>query len=222
MVKEAGDLLHSVIEFFGILLPGVIFIYLHPMLLHTAFTSGSSTPEPELSIESWVLLFIVSLILGHFLHAFSVPLDYFAIRFHQFKKTTNYLKEAKSSIKLPGDDAAHPSKDYSDMDYFYYVFSFIRIHKPNAVVELERQAADFKFFRSLTFLFLLEIFLSIFDPNIEKDVLLGRIAVSLLTVCLSAIVFKLLFEWTYQLAFELYIQIREQNWESERQLATTK
>ena len=42
-----------------------------------------------------------------------------------------------------------------------------------------------------------------------RDVWLERAVVSFLIMCLAAITYKLLLEWTYQLAFELYIQIRE-------------
>ena len=207
MDKVAGNLMNNVIEFFGILLPGVILAYLHSALLLTAFTSNANTGLAQIPADwSWVLVFIVSLILGHFLHAFSDPLDDLAVRFdlyHNKKKTKAYLEAAKCSITLP-DGTPHTSKNY-----FYFVFSFIRIHNASAVAELERQSADYKFFRSLTLLFLLEIPLSVLDPYVSRNVLLGRLAAALLIACLAAIVSKLLFEWTYQLAFELYIQIRE-------------
>jgi len=204
MDKVAGNLMNSVIEFFGILLPGVILAYLHSTLLLTAFTSNANTGLAQMPTDwSWVLVFIVSLILGHLLHAFSDPLDDLAVRSHLNKKTTAYLDAAKRSITLP-----HGTPD-ADKNYFYFAFSFIRIHNAGAVAELERQAADYKFFRSLTLLFLLEIPLSALDPYVSRNVLLGRLAASLLIACLAAIVSKLLFEWTYQLAFELYIQVRE-------------
>ncbi len=111
MDKVAGNLMNSVIEFFGILLPGVILAYLHSTLLLTALTSNASTGQTQIPADwSWVLVFIVSLILGHFLHAFSDPLDDLAARFYFYEKTKAYLDAAKRSITLP-HDAPHTSKN---------------------------------------------------------------------------------------------------------------
>ncbi len=41
--------------------------------------------------------------------------------------------------------------------YFHSAYSFICIHSPDALAELERRAAEYKLFRSLTLLFLLDI-----------------------------------------------------------------
>src|SRR5882724_7540079 len=204
MNQVAGNLLHSVIEFFGILLPGVIFAYLHSTLLHTGFTSNPNMGLAQIPKDSfWILMFIVSLILGHFIHAFSDPLDGPATWVYFYKKTKAYLDAAACLMTLP-DGTPKTSKNY-----FYFAFSFIRLHDAGAVAELERQAADYKFFRSLALLFLLEILLSMLDPFVSRNVLLGRLAVLFSTTCLAAVVAKLLIEWTYQLAFELYIQMHE-------------
>jgi hypothetical protein len=210
MDKVAGSLLNNVIEFFGILLPGVVLAYLHSAFLHAMFGPSVDTGKAEISADwSWILVFVVSLILGHFLHAFSDFLDDYANRFYVYPhKTKSYFDAAISSITLPKDAEKTPK------NYFYFVFSFIRVHHAGAVAELERQAADFKFFRSLALLFLLEIGLSGLDPY-TRDAWLQRAAVSFLMMCLAAATYKLLLEWAYQLAFELYIQIRE----FEKQLA---
>lgn len=200
MDKVTGNLLNNVIEFFGILLPGVIFTYLHMALLSAMLIPSVSAGKGLIQADwSWILVFIFSLILGHFLHAFSDPLDGLAEHFYLYRKTKAYLSAAMSSIKLPKEVPC------TSKNYFYYVFSFIRIHNAVAVAELERQAGDYKFFRSLMLLSLLDIPLSVLDPFVGRDVLPVRLSVLFLAACLTAVVAKLLFEWTYQLAFELYL-----------------
>ena len=203
MDKVAGDLLNNVLEFLGVLLPGVIFAYLHSTLLLAQLTSNTNTAQAQMLADwSWVPALIVSLILGHILHAFSDPLDDLAAWFCPDKKTQAYFTAAKATLDLP-EGAPETAKNY-----FYFAFSFIRIHHAGAVAELERQAGNYKFFRSLVLLFVLDIPLSLLDPYVSRITLPSRLTVLLLAAGLAAIVAKLLFEWTYQLGFELYLHVR--------------
>ena len=59
MDKVAGNLLNNVIEFFGILLPGVIFAYLHTALLSAMLIPNASAENGLIQADwSWILVFI--------------------------------------------------------------------------------------------------------------------------------------------------------------------
>lgn len=88
---------------------------------------------------------------------------------------------------------------------FYSAFSFIRIHSPEAMTELERQAAEYKLFRSLTLLFFLDIPLAAICGSLSPT----RLVVALSIVCLAAYRFRWLFDWTYRLAFDFYLQLQK-------------
>ncbi len=193
MNQKPSDLLLSVLEFFGILIPGAILVFLHGDFLLSPF--GLSIGKLQTSAD-WIPVFFISIILGHFLHGFSDLLDKLLERFPA-QKTTAYLKAARDQISLP------PKVSPSPKTLFYFAFSFIRIHDAVAVAELERQAADYKLFRSLTLLFMIDAPLSALSGSFS----LTRLAATLLLLCLVAIRYRQLYNWCYQLAFDLYLQV---------------
>ena len=110
-----------------------------------------------------------------------------------------YYKAVRAQLKLP------PEVPDNRTNVFYSAFSFIRINSPKAMAELERQTAEYKLFRSLTLLFLLDIPLSVFSGSFS----LTRLVISLLIACLAAYRFCWLFDWAYQLAFDFYLQLQK-------------
>ena len=195
MSQKLSDLSLGVIDFLGILIPGAMMTFLHGELLLRPL--GLSIGALQ-TLADWIPAFVVAYALGHFLLGFSEPLNRLAARFPS-KETTAYYQAVQKRLKLP------PNVPDNRTNFFYSAFSFIRIHSPEAMVELERQAAEYKLFRSLTLLFLLDIPLAVINGSFSLPRLLG----SLLIVCLSAYRFQWLFNWTYQLAFDFYLQLNK-------------
>jgi hypothetical protein len=195
MNQKPTDLFLNIIDFFGILIPGAVLAVLHGDFLLRPFELSMRTLQ---TFPDWVPAFFVSYVLGHFLLGFSVPLNRLATRFPS-KETKAYYNDVCSHLKLP------PEISNNLTNVFYSAFSYIRIHSPNAMAELERQAAEYKLFRSLTLLFLLDIPLSAFSGLFS----LTRLMISLLVICLAAYRFRWLFDWTYRLAFDFYLQLQE-------------
>jgi hypothetical protein len=198
MNQKPNDLLLSVIEFFGILIPGAVLAFLHGNFLLGPLGLSMESMQKLDTSGDWVLAFFVSIVLGHLLHSLSDPLDTLA-GCYLSARTQRYLEAVRPCSELPAEVPENPK------NLFYSAFSFIRIHSPVAVSELERHAADYKLFRSLTLLFLLDIPLSAFSGSFS----LVRLAASFLVVCFAAFRFKQLFDWTYALAFDLYWQVSE-------------
>ncbi|MFX0212265.1 MAG: hypothetical protein ACFFDT_40200, partial [Candidatus Hodarchaeota archaeon] len=206
MNSKPSDLMLNVIEFFGVLIPGAVLFFLHGdwFLRWLGFPMGELCTT---TTKYWVIVFFISIILGHLLLGASDLFDKPAAML--FKKKTKwylYLEAAKSNhLKLP------PGVRETPKNYFYCAFSFLRVHNAVAVAELERLAAEKKLFRSLTLLFLLDIPLYIFSLEFCPASLLdlNRIILAILIVCLAALRFLQLFDFTYAVAFDLYLQVRE-------------
>lgn len=195
MNQKPGDLLLSVIDFFGILIPGAILAFLHGDFILRPL--GLSMGQLH-SLADWIPAFFISFVLGHFLLGFSVPLNRLIARFPS-RETQAYEKAVRVHLKLPSEVPDNRT------NVFYSAFSFIRIRSPEAMVDLERQMAEYKLFRSLTLLFLLDIPFSLFSGSFS----LTRLMVALLIVGLAAYRFWFLFDWTYRLAFDFYLQLQK-------------
>src|SRR5207244_8128626 len=93
--------------------------------------------------SDWIPAFFISYVLGHFVLGFSVPLNSLAGR-HRSKATRAYLTAARAEVELP----SHVPSD--DSSVFYAAFSYVRLNSDAAIAEIERQAGEYKLFRSLT------------------------------------------------------------------------
>jgi hypothetical protein len=196
MNQKPSDLYLGAIDFFGILIPGSILVFLHGDLFLRPF--GLQVPMGD-SLYDLILLFIISYVFGQFLLSFSVPLNRLGRRC-QSETTKKYEEDVRNCMELPKEVSNGESENI-----YYSAFSFIRIHNASAIVEIERQAAAYKLFRSLTLLFLLDFLLTFFSGSFS----LTRLVVPLLIVPLSAYRFIKLFDWTYRLVYDFYLQINE-------------
>jgi hypothetical protein len=195
MSQKPSDLLISVIDFFGILIPGAVFAFLHGDFILRPL--GLSVKEIQTAAD-WIPAFFTSFVLGHFLLGFSVPLNKLAAKFTS-RETKVYEEAVRRRLTLPA--GVHP--DHTNI--YYSAFSFVRITSSEAMAELERQAAEYKLFRSLTLLFLLDIPLSMFSGLGS----LSRLLLDVLVICLAGYRFVWLFDWTYRLAFDFYLQLQK-------------
>jgi hypothetical protein len=104
----------------------------------------------------------------------------------------------RRQLRLPADVPA------TDSNIFYAAFSYIRIHSAAAMAEIERQVGEYKLFRSLTLLFLLDLPLA----YAAQRLVASRLAISLIVVALSYYRFQWLLDWSYRLTFDFYLQLR--------------
>ena len=194
MNQKPGDLFLGVIEFFGILVPGAVFVLLHGDFLLCPF--GLSVGRVQ-AATNWVPAFLIAYILGHFLLGFSVPFNRLAGRFPS-KVTQAYFDHARKIVRLPS--GIPPTMT----NVFYSAFSYIRLHGPSALGEVERQAGEYKLFRSLTLLSIIDIPLA----AVTHELTFARLASALLIGGLAYYRFQWLFDWTYQLTFDFYTQLQ--------------
>jgi Transmembrane protein 131-like N-terminal len=239
-MPKPGDLLLSVIAFFGILIPGAVLILLPGMLLlrgEDIWTAAPTWVEKSAFAGGivWVAGFFASYILGHFLLALSeLLLDPLAMRIpfatripweqvtrripweQAKKKTEKYCEEVREHGALPervlrteGEEGKeHIAKHKKLKAIAHFTFRFIRIKNSDAIADIERNAADYKLFRSLMLVFFLDIVISALSPLLSDPFPpLWRFVASIAGLLLSWRRFYLAFNWTYQLGFDFYLQL---------------
>lgn len=192
-MQKPGDLFLGVIDFFGILIPGAILVFLHQGFLIPLL----GFPPPTSSAMSWIPAFVLAYVLGHFLLGFSDPLDRLAARWPS-RETAAYLDAVRQKVQLP------PGVPKQASHVFYAAFSYVRVRSGAAIIELERQAAEYKLFRSLTLLFLLNVPLAL--ASADRPV--ARAGFSFGAAALSYYRFQRLLNWTHKLTYDFYLQLQ--------------
>lgn len=192
MSYKPGDFFVGAIDFFGILVPGAILIFMHRQiffgLLGGQLTTWGLTP--------WVVFFLVSYIIGHFLLAMGVPLNGL-LRYWLPEGKDDYYKEVRELISVPRRHKIRP-------DVFHRVCAFIRLENGSAMADIERQIADYKLFRSLTLVFALDLLLMRLENNAD------RWPFSMALLILALVRYLFLLRWTYRAAFEYYVLIESE------------
>jgi hypothetical protein len=188
MEYKPGDFFIGVIDFFGILIPGAVFAFLHgePLLRLAAVVLPT-----DRGTFFWVEFLVGSLLLGHFLVGCSVPLNRLVEVFWPESKDKFY-EEAAQEISLP--------VAMNRRDAFYRAYCFLRIKNQPAVAEIDRQVADYKLFRSLTALFLVDLVLTLTAGGCNVRHLL----VSFTLMILAGARYLFLLNWTQELTFDYY------------------
>jgi hypothetical protein len=195
MDYKPSDFFIGVIDFFGILVPGAVFLYLEGTSLAEPF--GPLWP-PEDQVVRWIVFILGSYVFGQFLLGLGVPLNRLLGVVQPEKRDGVYhaVKEALNQEVQPA--IAHRK------EAFYRAYAYVRLHSPAALTEIERQTADYKLFRSLTLVFALDLlFVILFGaPNpwrwIASAVLFG----------LAAERYLFLLGWTYRITFEYYALVK--------------
>ena len=198
MDYKPADFFVGIIDLFGVLIPGAIFTYLHGnyllCLVGTQLPSGNGMPH----IGGFV---VVSLLLGHFLLGCSTPLNVLVDIFWK-ESNDQYYKEVKPDISLPAGREKR-------RDAYYRAYWFLRIKSAEAIAEVDRQVADYKLFRSLTALFLLDPFLACASGAFTYR----RLMVSLAFMLLAGTRYVFLLNWSQRMTFEYYALL----WQSRRE-----
>ena len=187
-MPKPGDFLISIIDFFGILLPGAVLVFLHGSYFLQTFNIQIATDQ-----TSWILFFVCSYIVGHFLLGVGVPLNKLQEVYLAEDKDA-YYREVQSEISRPPD--VHQNRE----DSYYRAFSFVRLYNAAAIAEVDRQAAEYKLFRSLTLVFILDLPLAWIRgmQNWPRALLVCVLA------ALALWRFLFLLNWARRLTFEYY------------------
>jgi hypothetical protein len=187
MEYKPNDVFVGVIDFFGILVPGAVLLFLHGDLILSQL--GLSC-RPDDKVFYWVSFFVGSLLLGHFLTGISVVLLNRSFGL-SWEKVDLYYKEVEDAISLPVPKNRKAA--------YHRAYSFIRLNSPAGISEIDRQVSEYKLFRALTIVFLLDFLFALAKLNLE------RMAVSLVLVLLSWYRFAYLVCWTQKMTFEFYV-----------------
>ena len=188
-MAKPGDFFIGVIDFFGILVPGAVLLFLHGESLVNSVGFQLGRSETVL----WASFLAASYVLGHFLLGLGVPLNRL-LHLSRPASKDKFYNEVKDIISLP------PEVDENRADAFYRAYSFVRLKSPSALAEIERQMADYKLFRSLTLVFAID-FLLVFLRGIAPS---PRLLLSGTLFVLAVARFLFLLGWTYRITFEYY------------------
>ena len=149
---KPGDFLLGVLDFFAILLPGVmatwlVLEYVPPRILRDTLTFGI---EGQASPNAWtvgIALLLSSYTLGHFVFMIGSRLDESYDTWRRSNKPTSRDKayEAVRAVQTTLN-AELLGGDFSTLKW---ARAYIQVHAQHARVEIDRLEADQKFFRSL-------------------------------------------------------------------------
>jgi hypothetical protein len=192
MAYKPGDFFVGVIDFFGILVPGAVLLYLHGESLAGA-VGLRFTQNPA---STWGVFLVGSYILGHFLLGIGVPLSKL-LRLYRPEKKDKFYQEVEERIKLP------PGIAKNRTDVFYRAYSCVRIANSSATTEIERQMADYKLFRGLTLVFFFDVLLVGLCSK-PAVTLVPRLLLSTVLFLIAAWRFVFLLDWTYRITFEFH------------------
>jgi len=191
-MPKLTDFYVTVIDFFGALLPGAVFMCLYGKhLADLAKVPALASPG-----ATWPAFFVASYIVGQLVLGFGVHLNDLVLLLRP-SKDEQQLYEATKKLMATQlailDDRKH---------IFYRVHAFLRLQSAEATAEVDRQIAEYKLFRSLAVIFVIDLVASIFlgMPRI-------RIVLAAIAAALAVWRFAFLLQWTYRTAFEYFILV---------------
>jgi hypothetical protein len=186
----------GVSDFFGILMPGAVFVFLHRDLLVRLIGVDIQT-QTFLAIAAFL---VAAYILGHFVLGIGVPLNWLA-GIVRSKRAATYYESVKDLVPLV---AGLPR---TRANVFYTASAIIRVTNAAAASDIERQMADYKLFRSLAVVFAIDFAIVLRHFTGQPM----RVALALLFCTLAAVRFAFLIHWTYETTFEYYAFLSRSN-----------
>jgi len=183
---KPNDLFVGVLDFFGILVPGAVLMFLHGSAL-LALLGKPDLPGDK--VFSWIGFLVASLLLGHFLTAIGVLLLNRAFSW-PIGDVDRYYKEVEARIPLPV-----PSNRKSA---FHRAYSYIRLKSAPGITEIDRQVAEYKLFRGLTVAFIIDFAFAVAAGDVR------HVLVSAFVALFCWYRFASLVCWTQQMTFEYF------------------
>ena len=188
MGYKPGDFFVNVIDFFGVLVPGAVLLFLDGRYFIRALGLDLGCSDGV----RWAVFLVGSFVLGQFLLGMGVRLNGL-LHFYCPEREDKYYQEVKEHVTLPAN-----IKDRRRA-CFLRVYTILRIKNSPALAEVDRQMADFKLFRSLLFVFAIDFLISL-AKGLGKE----RVLFSGILFLLAGWRFLFLISWTYRTAFEAY------------------
>jgi len=182
---KPNDVYLGVIQLFGVLVPGAFLLFLHGEPIAAALRR----PSFGVASWSWATFVVCAYIAGHLLLGIGVPLNHLLDRCYPAAQDA-YYQDVQRHLRLPDGVAANRQ------DIFYRAYSFVRLTNVQATAEIDRNAADYKLFRSLAIVSAVDLFIQPFSFDFPRMLL----SASLLALTLVRFIFLL--KWTYRLTFE--------------------
>ncbi len=230
MAYKPSDFFLGVIDFFGILIPGAVLVYLHSSLLLGLLERIGAPQVPSDPVSLWIIFLIVAYILGQILLGLGVPLNRLQ-EIYSPESMDSYYEEVKRDIPLPPEpDRPEPktgvekfmNKTRQFVSLFakqtsggppnnraaayYRAYSFVRLRSAEATAEIDRQAAEYKLFRGLVLVFLFDFPLAWLSDSLT----LPRAVVMFVLLAFALWRFLFLLDWARQLTFEFYYLLNKE------------
>jgi hypothetical protein len=145
---KPADFFLGVMEFFAILMPGVLLTFL--LLSWRTPLFGDLLPPLPGTAGKWIAFLVVSYVLGHLLHHVGGVLDtaiYDKLYVNMWKRKCGEERLLTRAKELKKQALGN---DNQMVNTFSWAAAYVRTHNGAAGNELERGGADSKFFRSLS------------------------------------------------------------------------
>ena len=156
MNAKPADFFFGLVDFFAVLMPGILSTYLIKDWGVSLF--GNMLPVFPNETSKWIAFLVASYVIGHLLHHLGSFIDKSVydnlyIKWMRRKGEEKLLVKTRAIMKdMLGDD--------SDMtSAFSWAGSYVRVRSDEAARELDRGGADSKFFRSLAIVAFIAVFI---------------------------------------------------------------
>jgi hypothetical protein len=145
-MSKPADFMLGLLDFFGVLLPGMIAAWLGWLHLPPDFKLAIEDARGEqATVMVWILFLFASYALGHFVFGIAAKLDpvYDKWRKRTKKKDSNFLAATELRERLT------PKLASGDFSTLKWARTYVGIHSPASRLEIDRYEATSKFFRSM-------------------------------------------------------------------------
>lgn len=189
------DLFFGLMEFLAFIVPGFILCITLPIYLNMEIPDYLDVKSPTPTFFSWFAFFMISYIIGHFIHHICAMILNPLYKITYFKSK---LREHQTFITLAENRIKEKLPMHSD--YLKITEGYLKLNHPTLVPELEIYEANSKLFRSLS---LLALYLC-FYPNIPIITIPILVIVSILSFTKFANQ-----RWTHHFVVYQYFLLKE-------------
>jgi hypothetical protein len=192
MGYKPEDFFISFSDFFTIIMPGAILAFTLKDSDIVSVFDGKIFPVIEPGTQNWIAFFVASYVVGHIISIsggfldgiYGLALERIVIR-HFPALVTNYVQlESRAKCLMP-DKRIPFSRGYAH--------AYVRLHNTEAAIEIDRQQAISRFFRS----FAVVLFILTLSLSVRRLRGAHFISDPLLLMCLVLLMFSL-FLYSYQ------------------------
>ncbi len=188
---KPGEFFITIVDFFAVLLPGAILIFLSLDWIKWNVL-GVITPNIRGKAQGWAAFILSSFLLGHFLHLPGAGIDSIydkTYRIYQGKRLERHrarlLENSQVKLRENWDNYA-PEEE---TDKLRWATAVIRVKNSNAASDLDHKEAESKFFRGVTIvLLILLIYLLYVSISFKKRKQVFKSKLSMmasLVICMS-------------------------------------